>query len=132
MQLDDSTKVKADEGEAAFKDKAVLPFMTNVSVKRVVHLPNFTSDPIKFSLQNNTSQGHPLPPGAASRQMAEYVVTGVDGILSKYNTTGKQLTSLPLCCAHVYCSAKCPSNQHNYTRPRCKVTGQSDFALPAT
>ena len=101
MQLDDSTKVKADEGEAAFKDKAVLPFMKKVPVKRVVHLPNITSDPINFSLQYNTSQGHPLPPGAASRQMAEYVVTGVDGILSKYNTTGKQHTSSLLSHIHL-------------------------------
>ena len=94
VQLDDRTQVKADEAEAAFKDKAVLPFMKKVPVKRVVHLPNITSDPIKFSLQYNTSQGHPLPPGAASKQMAEYVVSGVDGILTKYNTTGKQLTRM--------------------------------------
>ena len=90
MQLDDSTQVKADERESAFKDKAVLPFMKKVPVKRVVLLPNITADPIKFSLLYNTSQGLPLPPGAASKQMAEYTVTGVDGVLSKYNTTGKQ------------------------------------------
>ena len=89
VQLDDSTQVKAGETEAAFKDKPVLPFMKRVPVKRVVHLPNITADPIKFSLRYNTSQGTPLPPDAASAVVADFVVTGVDATLSKYNTTGK-------------------------------------------
>ena len=90
LQLDESTQVKQGEAEAAFKDKAVLPFMKKLPIKRVVHLPNITADPIKFSLQYNTSQGSPLPPGVASAEMAHFVVTGVDSTLSKYHTTGKR------------------------------------------
>jgi len=90
LQLDESTQVKQGGGEAAFKDKAVLPFMKKLPIKRVVHLPNITADPIKFSLQYNTSQGSPLPPGVSSAEMAHFVMTGVDSTLSKYNTTGKR------------------------------------------
>ncbi len=90
LQLDESTQVKQGEAEAAFKDKAVLPFMKKLPIKRVVHLPNITADPIKFSLQYNTSQGSPLPPGVTSAEMAHFVVTGVDSTLSKYNSTGKR------------------------------------------
>ena len=90
LQLDESTQVKQGEVEAAFKDKAVLPFMKKLPIKRVVHLPNITADPIKFSLQYNSSQGSPLPPGVTSPEMAHFVVTGVDSTLSKYNTTGKR------------------------------------------
>lgn len=89
FQLDKSTQVIQSEREAAFKDKAVLPFMKKVPIKRVVHLPNVTADPIKFSLQYNTSQGSPLPPGVSSPEMAHFVVTGIDTTLTKYNTTGK-------------------------------------------
>ncbi|DBA73173.1 hypothetical protein WJX79_004877 [Trebouxia sp. C0005] len=89
FKLDESTQVKQGEEEAAFKEKAVLPFMKRLPIKRVVHLPNITADPIKFSLQHNTSQGSPLPPGVTSPEMAHFVVTGVDSTLSKYNTTGK-------------------------------------------
>lgn len=89
FKLDEGTQVKQGEVEAAFKDKAVLPFMKKLPIKRVVHLPNITADPIKFSLQYNSSQGSPLPPGVTSPEMAYFVVTGVDSTLSKYNTTGK-------------------------------------------
>ncbi len=89
MQLDESTLVKEGEVESAFKEKAVLPFMKKVPIKRVVHLPNITADPIKFSLQYNITQGSPLPPGVASTEMAQFVVTGVDSTFGKYNTTGK-------------------------------------------
>lgn len=89
VQLDESTQVLQSEREAAFKDKAVLPFMKKVPIKRVVHLPNVTADPIKFSLQYNTSQGSPLPPGVSSPEMAHFVVTGIDSTLTKYNSTGK-------------------------------------------
>lgn len=82
--------MKEGQAESAFKDKAVLPFMKKVPIKRVVHLPNITADPIKFSLQYNISQGRPFPPGTASPEMAQFVVTGVDSTISKYNTTGKQ------------------------------------------
>lgn len=76
MQLREDTKVKKGEEEAAFKPKTLLPFMKRVPVKRVVHLPNITGDPIKFSLQYNMSQGASLPPGAASDEMASYTLTG--------------------------------------------------------
>jgi len=97
LQLDESTQVKQGEGEAAFKDKAVLPFMKKLPIKRVVHLPNITADPIKFSLQYNTSQGSPLPPGVSSAEMAHFVMTGVDSTLSKYNTTG--ISVIAACCS---------------------------------
>lgn len=68
--------MKEGEEEAAFKPKTLLPFMKRVPVKRVVHLPNITADPIKFSLKYNMSQGASLPPGAASDEMASYTLTG--------------------------------------------------------
>ena len=63
--------------------------MKRVPVKRVVHLPNVTADPIKFSLVYNLSQGSPLPPGAPSEELASYTLTGLESVLSRYNTTGK-------------------------------------------
>ena len=89
MQLSEETQVKESEQAAAFKPKTLLPYMKRVPVKRVVHLPNVTADPIHFSLHYNISQGMPLPPGAASAEMASFTLTGVDAVLSKYNTTGK-------------------------------------------
>lgn len=76
MQLSEDTQVKEGEQDTAFKPKTLLPYMKRVPIKRVVHLPNVTADPIKFSLQYNISQGSPLPPGAASREMASYTLTG--------------------------------------------------------
>lgn len=32
----------------AFKPKTLLPFMKRLPVTRVVHLPNITSDPVRF------------------------------------------------------------------------------------
>lgn len=89
MQLSEDTQVKESEQETAFKPRTLLPYMKRVPVKRVVHLPNVTADPIHFSLHYNLSQGMPLPPGAASAEMASFTLTGVDAVLSKYNTTGK-------------------------------------------
>lgn len=89
VQLDESTKVKTGEAESAFKPKTLLSYMKRFPIKRVVHLPNVTADPIKFDLVYNVSEGSELPPGAASPLMAQLVLTGVDSILAKYNTTGK-------------------------------------------
>lgn len=96
VQLDESTKVKAEEAESAFKPKTLLSYMKRFPIKRVVHLPNVTADPIKFDLVYNISQGSELPPGAASRHMAQFVLTGVDTTLTKYNTTGKHSGMIPL------------------------------------
>lgn len=68
--------MRESEQEAAFKLKTLLPYMKRVPVKRVVHLPNITADPIHFSLQYNLSQGMPLPPGAPSEDMASFTLTG--------------------------------------------------------
>lgn len=95
MQLDESTKVKAEEAESAFKPKTLLSYMKRFPIKRVVHLPNVTADPIKFDLVYNISQGSELPPGAASPHMAQFVLTGVDTTLTKYNTTGKHSGVIP-------------------------------------
>ena len=92
VQLDESTKVKAGESEAAFKPRTLLSYMKKFPIKRVVHLPNVTADPIKFDLLYNISQDSQLPPGAASPRMAQFVLTGVNSTLSKYNTTGKWTT----------------------------------------
>lgn len=89
VQLDESTKVKTGEAESAFKPKALVSYMKKFPTKRVVHLPNVTADPIKFALLYNVSPGSGLPPGAISPQIAQFVVTGVDATLTKYNTTGK-------------------------------------------
>ena len=88
MQLDEATQVKAEEAEAALKPKTLLSLMKKFPIKRVVHVPNVTADPIKFALLYNISQDSELPPGAASTQMAQFVLTGVDAVLAKYNTTG--------------------------------------------
>ncbi|KAL3157632.1 hypothetical protein ABBQ32_012079 [Trebouxia sp. C0010 RCD-2024] len=89
FQLDESTKVKTGEAGSAFKPKTLLSYMKKFPTKRVVHLPNVTADPIKFALLYNVSQSRGLPPGTASPVMAQFVVTGVDSTLTKYNTTGK-------------------------------------------
>ena len=89
MQLDEGTKVKTEEAENAFKPKTLLSHMKRFPIKRVVHLPNVTADPIKFGLVYNVSKGSELPPGAASPLMAQFELTGVDSTLAKYNTTGK-------------------------------------------
>ena len=89
VQLDETTKVKTAEAEMAFKPKTLLSYMKRFPIKRVVHLPNVTADPIKFDLVYNVSEGSDLPPGAASPLMAQFVLTGVDSTLAKYNTTGK-------------------------------------------
>lgn len=81
--------MKEGEREGAFKPKTLLAYMKRVPVKRVVHLPNVTADPIKFSLLYNLSQGSPLPPGAPSEKLASYTLTGLESVLSRYNTTGK-------------------------------------------
>ena len=83
--------MKTGEAGSAFKPKTLLAYMKKFPTKRVVHLPNVTADPIKFSLLYNVSQGGGLPPGASSPVMAQFVVTGVDSTLTKYNTTGKRL-----------------------------------------
>ena len=90
MQLDERTQVKAGEAESAFKPKTLLSYMKKFPIKRVVHLPNVTADPIKFDLLYNISQDSELPPGAASAQMARFELSGVDSTLAKHNTTGKQ------------------------------------------
>lgn len=92
VQLDERTQVKAGEAESAFKPKTLLSCMKKFPIKRVVHLPNVTADPIKFDLLYNISQDSELPPGAASTQMAQFELSGVDSTLAKYNTTGKPLS----------------------------------------
>lgn len=89
VQLDESTKAKTGEAESAFKPRTLLSYMKRFPIKRVVHLPNVTADPIKFDLVYNVSEGSEMPPGAASPLMAQFVLTGVDSTLAKYNTTGK-------------------------------------------
>lgn len=61
-----------EEGE--YRPKALLPFMTRVPAKRVVHLPETATDPLSFSLSYNASS--PLPPGIASPLLAQYDISG--------------------------------------------------------
>eukprot|EP00891_Asterochloris_glomerata_P004630 jgi/Astpho2/4630/Aster-00203 len=93
-QLDDSTQVADGEDgteamATAFKPKALLPFLKKVPTKRVVHLPNITTDPIRFRLFYDTDSGVPLPPSTAKATLGTFEATGLESVLSKWNETGK-------------------------------------------
>ena len=50
------------------------------------HLP---ADPIRFRLFYDTDSGVPLPPSTAEATLGTFEATGLDGVLSKWNETGK-------------------------------------------
>ena len=54
--------------------------------------------------------------------MADCDVSTVDGILSKYKTTGKQHTSLPLCCIYARHSDS-RQRKHQHGRSATKTEG---------
>ncbi len=50
------------------------------------HLP---ADPIRFRLFYDTDSGVPLPPSTAKATLGTFEATGLEGVLSKWNETGK-------------------------------------------
>ena len=50
MQLEETPGTLQNEEGTAYAPKALLPFGKRLPVKRVVHLPNVTADPVRLQL----------------------------------------------------------------------------------
>ena len=61
----------------------LLPYLKKLPVKRVVHLANLTSDPVRLTLLYNTTTPHGLPPGARGAEMATFNITGIDTVMKR-------------------------------------------------
>ena len=66
----------------------LLPAMKKLPIKRIVHFNNLTSDPIRVSLAYNTSAPNGLPPGVDEAELGAFEITGVDGAIRRYNSSG--------------------------------------------
>ena len=66
----------------------LLPYMKKLPIKRIVHLNNISASPIRISLSYNTSTHHGLPPGVDSPKLASFEVTGIEGVIERYNVSG--------------------------------------------
>ncbi|KAK9811690.1 hypothetical protein WJX72_008444 [[Myrmecia] bisecta] len=94
FQLDENTKLAASEEATGnpFGPKSLLPFLKRLPAKRVVHLPNATSDRIAFTLAYDTDSDSPngqLPPGVDSPIIGIFELSGVADVLEKHGETGK-------------------------------------------
>ena len=81
----------ADGVEDAIVEGSVrnlLPYMKKLPIKRIVHLNNVSASPIRISLSYNTSTHHGLPPGVDSPELASFEVTGIEGVIERYNVSG--------------------------------------------
>ena len=64
----------------------LVPYMKQLEVKRKVTLTDTTADPLKCTL---FLSGDRLPRGISTPKLVSYTVTGLTGVLEKYNQTGK-------------------------------------------
>ncbi|GIL45761.1 hypothetical protein Vafri_2912 [Volvox africanus] len=81
--------VEEPGGEPFMKVRNLLPYMKKLPNKRVVKLERLAGDPLRFSLAYNISTPHSLPPGVKTPELAEFEVTGIDGVIQRYNTSGQ-------------------------------------------
>jgi len=68
--------------------RSLLPHMKKLPIKRIVHLSNVTASPIRVSLSYNTSTHHGLPPGVDMPELASFEITGIEGVIERYNVSG--------------------------------------------
>ncbi|GIL71901.1 hypothetical protein Vretimale_636 [Volvox reticuliferus] len=85
----DAAVVEEAGGEPVMKVRNLLPYMKKLPNKRVVKLERLAGDPLRFSLAYNISTPHGLPPGVKTPELAEFEVTGIDGVIQRYNTSGQ-------------------------------------------
>ncbi|GLI64023.1 hypothetical protein VaNZ11_007184 [Volvox africanus] len=81
--------VEEPGGEPFMKVRNLLPYMKKLPNKRVVKLERLAGDPLRFSLAYNITTPHGLPPGIKTPELAEFEVTGIDGVIQRYNTSGQ-------------------------------------------
>ncbi|KAL6750263.1 Hsp70 protein-domain-containing protein [Haematococcus lacustris] len=89
LRVDEVHEAEGAEASAQQpEERALLPSLKKLPVKRVVHWTNLSSDPLRLTLLYNTSTAYGLPPGAASPLLATLNVTGIDTVIKRYNTSG--------------------------------------------
>lgn len=91
FKLEETPGTMQNENGTAYVPKPLLPFGKRLPAKRVVHLANITSDPVKLQLL----VGPPSPDARvedASELLASFELTGLDEVKAKYNDTGKLST----------------------------------------
>jgi len=81
-----------DEG-TTYDPKQLAGFLKRLPVRRVVHLPNVSADPINLQLL----EGPPKPgatPSEATQSLGAFTITGIDDVIKKHGEAGKISTHL--------------------------------------
>lgn len=89
-QVEEGPNIDNADG-TAFDAKLLGGFLKKMPVRRVVHLPNATADPVNLKLLS----GEPIPgtkPSDMNNVLGSFSITGIDDVIKKHGRAGKLST----------------------------------------